>query len=102
MLVTGILHEDAKAKHPRETVLQTINVSMIKEMMAPGGYFGYRTELRIIGRDGHWYRVRVSGRLRTWKRDSHRVELPVKYGMYENILLTSHDFDTGRVAMVQS
>ena len=27
--------------------------------------------------------VKVNGALRTWKRDVDRVEIPVKYGMYE-------------------
>lgn len=97
-LITGILHENAKRGrgHAHESILQTVSVGMIKEWAA----MGHLHELRVLGREGHWYRVRASGRLRMWKRDAHRVELPVKYGMYENLLLTSSDFDNGKVAVV--
>lgn len=27
--------------------------------------------------------VKINGAVRTWKRDRNRVEVPVKYGMYE-------------------
>jgi len=96
-LIMGVLHEDAK-KRKAPSALQTISVSMIREW----SFYGQIPELRIIGKDDHWYRVRPSGKLRMWKRDAHRVELPVKYGMYESITLTSADFDGGRVATVVS
>ena len=37
----------------------------------------------IIANDGTLRRVKINGRVRTWKRDASRVEVPVKYGMYE-------------------
>ena len=95
-LITGLLHEDAKRKRRSEVPLQTLTVAMIKEM----NEHDRLPELRILGREGHWYRVRPSGRLRTWQRDAHRVELPVKYGMYESLTLQSHDFDAGKVAIL--
>lgn len=27
-------------------------------------------------------RVKVTGRIRTWKRDANRIEIPLKYGFY--------------------
>ena len=27
--------------------------------------------------------IKINGRVRTWKRDPDRVEVPIKYGMYE-------------------
>lgn len=97
-LIEGILHENAKKRRGQAhvSILQTVTVGMIKEWAA----LGTLHELRIIGRDGTWFRVRPSGRLRLWKRDPHRVELPVKYGMYESLTLTSSDFDGGKVAVI--
>ena len=37
----------------------------------------------IIAGDGTIRRVKINGRVRTWKRDPNRIEVPVKYGMYE-------------------
>jgi len=98
-LILGVLHEDARKGRgaPKTTALQTISVARVREMSM---YGQLGVELRIIGRDGHWYRVRQSGKLRMWKRDPHKVELPVKYGMYESITLTSSDFNNGRVAHI--
>jgi hypothetical protein len=33
---------------------------------------------------------RVSGRVRTWKRDAARIEIPCKHGMYEHYTFTQH------------
>jgi hypothetical protein len=37
----------------------------------------------FIANDGTAKQCRTNGRLRRWKRDLSRVELPVKYGLYE-------------------
>lgn len=37
----------------------------------------------FIANDGTLRRLKINGRVRTWKRDTERVEVPVKYGMYE-------------------
>lgn len=41
------------------------------------------------GRDGQVRQVKVNGSPKTWKRDASRVEVPVKYGMYECTRLES-------------
>ena len=33
--------------------------------------------------DGRLGEVKINGKVRTWKRDKDRIEVPVKYGMYE-------------------
>ena len=33
--------------------------------------------------DGTARQAKVNGAVRTWKRDANRIEVPVKYGMYE-------------------
>lgn len=35
--------------------------------------------------------VKVNGKVRRWKRDISRIEVPFKYGMYEYGTLTAHD-----------
>lgn len=43
--------------------------------------YGRRAAIRL--RDGRVGRVKVNGRPKTWKREATRVEVPVKYGLYE-------------------
>lgn len=40
---------------------------------------------------GNARRVKVNGKVRTWKRDATRIEVPCKYGMYEYFTLTARD-----------
>lgn len=91
----GVLHETRKPAR-----LATVSVEDIKAAATMSPFGTPHRELRVQGKAGHWYRVRASGRLRTWKRDPERVELPVKYGLYESLTLTSYDFKSGRVAVV--
>lgn len=37
----------------------------------------------IVGNPGDARKCKVNGRVRTWKRDVARVEVPLKYGLYE-------------------
>lgn len=43
-------------------------------------------------------RVRPSGRCQTWKRDTARFRLPVKYGMYESSEITQENADAFHLA----
>ena len=38
-------------------------------------------------------RWRVTGKVKTWKRDLTRVKVPVKYGMYTHDYVTEYDLD---------
>lgn len=40
---------------------------------------------------------KVNGAIKTWKRDPSRVEVPIKYGMYECSRMDSHDIEQGRL-----
>lgn len=42
---------------------------------------------------GQALRVRVNGQVRTWKRDKARIEVPVKWGMWECATLTADDLE---------
>lgn len=45
----------------------------------------------FLARDGSVRSVRVSGKVRTWKRDTSRIEVPVKYGLYESALMVARE-----------
>jgi len=51
----------------------------------------YGQSVPFLARDGTVRTVRVSGKVRTWKRDPNRIELPVKYGLYESALFVARD-----------
>lgn len=40
---------------------------------------------------GRPHRARVNGKLKTWKRDTERWELPVKFGMYDAFTLSPYN-----------
>lgn len=39
-------------------------------------------QLDACNSDGSYCRWKVNGKVRTWKKDKSRVEIPVKHGMY--------------------
>jgi hypothetical protein len=43
----------------------------------------YGSHPSVILNNGRLGTVKINGAVRTWKRDANRVEIPVKYGMYE-------------------
>ena len=45
--------------------------------------------------NGDARQCKVNGRVRRWKRDRNRIEIPLKYGMYEYATFTFHD--VGRI-----
>lgn len=40
-------------------------------------------------------RFRVSGQIKTWKRDENRIKVPIKRGLYENGYLTNDTWEGG-------
>jgi len=43
--------------------------------------------------------VRVTGMVKTWKRDATRVQVPVKYGLYESGYITERNISRFLVAV---
>ena len=41
------------------------------------------THLDVLCHDGKVRNVKVNGRVRTWKSNPDRIEVPYKYGMYD-------------------
>lgn len=44
---------------------------------------GYGEHVWFLALDGTAARAKVNGKAKTWKRDQTRVEVPLKYGLYE-------------------
>jgi hypothetical protein len=44
---------------------------------------GYGQHINFIDNAGCIRRAKVNGQPKTWKRDANRVEVPLKYGLYE-------------------
>ena len=40
-------------------------------------------------------RFRVSGKVKTWKRDKYRIKVPIKHGLYDNGYITNGTFEGG-------
>lgn len=51
------------------------------------------SHIEVRDRLGNARRVKVNGKVRTWKRDTNRIEVPCKYGLYEYFILTAHDIE---------
>jgi len=43
--------------------------------------------------DGTAQRWRVNGKVKTWKRDPNRVQVPIKHGLYNYDYLTEHELN---------
>lgn len=60
----------------------------IKEMIE---YCGKMSHIDFIANDGTARKCKINGAIRTWKRDPNRVEVPIKYGLYEYGMFTADD-----------
>ena len=49
--------------------------------------------------DGGARMAKVNGKPRTWKRDPARIEVPLKYGLYEYFTLTATEIADGQLLM---
>ena len=61
-----------------------MTLSEVKELKH-GEILHHVTELNADKTPQRW---RVSGMVKTWKRDASRVKVPVKHGMYDNGYIT--------------
>lgn len=71
----------------------------IAEMVAHCSAHGH---IWFLSNQGDARQAKVNGKVRTWKRDASRVEVPIKYGLYEYGTLEARDLErvlipTGRV-----
>lgn len=57
----------------------------------------YGEHIWFVANDGSARQVKVNGTPKRWKRDPNRIEIPVKYGMYEYATFTERDVANGRL-----
>lgn len=63
-------------KVKRRYVVRTMTLDEVKALQ--GGQ-----QVKFLDNHGMLRDIRINGRVRTWKRDAERVEVPVKYGFRE-------------------
>lgn len=76
------LRDDKRKKSPPKYSFYQLT---LEDVLSPD--FG-REQLYIQDQQGFMARVRRNGQVKTWKRDPNRVEIPVKFGMYEAFRIT--------------
>jgi hypothetical protein len=54
-------------------------------------YCDSHNHIEVLDKNGKWRTVKVNGKVRTWKRDANRIEIPCKYGLYEYFVLRAED-----------
>lgn len=77
-----VLRDDRNKKSPPRHSFRQLTR---EDVLSPD--FG-RQQLYIQDQQGFMARVRVNGRVKTWKRDPSRIEIPVKFGMYDAFRVT--------------
>ena len=60
--------------------------------------YGQHVWFRSIQGDAK--RFKVNGAPKTWKRDTTRIEIPAKYGLYEYATFDALDIASGRLLVV--
>ncbi|HXB10848.1 MAG TPA: hypothetical protein VNZ45_02595 [Bacteroidia bacterium] len=69
---------DGYSKKPEyKTFRKLVDIAEMIEHCSKHSYIWF------ISIDGTARRAKVNGKVRTWKRNTNRVEVPVKYGLYE-------------------
>ena len=63
----------------------------VQEMIAH--FENHRGWFWLITNAGDAKQVRRNGAIKRWKRDPNRVEIPVKYGLYEHVRLDASYLD---------
>jgi hypothetical protein len=76
----------------KKALLRFRNPENIAEMVS---HCNANSHIWFRSNDGTARRAKVNGIVRIWKRDANRIEVPIKYGMYEYGIFTASDI--GRV-----
>ena len=73
-----------RRKTPAKVTVRYLTLEEIKAL-------SYGDHVAFVARDGKLRRAKVNGNPKTWKRDPSRVEVSLKYGMYEYATLSTAD-----------
>lgn len=72
-----------RTKTPKRIKVRRMTVDEIKAL---------GSHCEFIANDGKLRRVKINGKVRTWKRHPERVEVPLKYGMRDYATFGPEDF----------
>ena len=75
---------EVKSGYGRKETLRFRNPIDVAEMVS---WCDSHSHIQVYDRNGHWRTVKVNGKVRTWKKDPTRIEVPCKYGLYEYFIL---------------
>lgn len=85
-----------RTKAPVKTEYRPMTVAEAKALT-------YGQHVTFLANDGTARDCKVNGAPKTWKRDPSRVEVPIKYGMYEYARFSSqHDGTMERLLVLVS
>ena len=73
-----------RRKNPEKKKFRSMTLEEVKTL-------NYGDHPYVLLNNGKVGTCKVNGKVRLWKRDPNRIEIPCKYGMYECFTFTSHD-----------
>jgi len=62
-------------------------------------YCNSHSHVWVRSQHGDARTVKVNGKVRRWKRDTGRIEIPCKYGLYEYFTLEARDLAAGMLLL---
>lgn len=80
-----------RSKNPARITFRAMTAEEAKGLRAG-------THVQFWGKDGKVYRAKVNGAGKTWKRNTARVEVSLKYGLYE--YFTARATENGRMTLL--
>jgi hypothetical protein len=82
----------------RKELLTFRNPSDIAELVS---HCNSNSHIWFRSNDGLARQLKINGSVRTWKRDAGRIEIPVKYGLYEYGTFTADDISRVLIPVTQ-
>jgi hypothetical protein len=79
-----------KSGYDKKTIARYRNPASIAEMVS---YCDQHSHIDVLDDRGQQRRVKVNGKVRTWKRYPSRVEVPFKYGLYEYGIFSASEIE---------
>jgi hypothetical protein len=100
MPIMLVHRSDRRAKKPQTRPYRAVTVDEVRTwamLEERSGWQGASPELFYLDQHGLVANIRRNGKIKTWKRDTGRVEIPVKFGMYEAFRINQNDIAAGRL-----
>jgi hypothetical protein len=84
--ILHLVHRSDRRKNPEIKQYRRISRQEAKNLTCG-------QEINMIDRQGKVANARINGKVRLWKRDKERIEIPCKYGLYEYFTLDKYNYD---------